>query len=920
MKVVAFALLTVLLFACAASAEVAPPPAGPPGPPAPPAPAGPPAPLADLPKELLEKGKKATALVILGPKEFWTAFCVDSSGLFLTIFVDEPPSPVQLVLNPGEANQRMIAAEVVSFNGESHMALLKATENADFTALELVKDVAADKGLPLHVFGFESSDDLKAKPDQKFPAYAVSNVTVGEVLTSGTKVMSIQWMGLVGAGAVGGPVLDDEGKLYGMVAVPPGIGGGKPNRAETANSIRDFLAQPVISLRPVAKVTADSLAKPVKLRAFLVDFQGRDMSKAVVEVSVEPSGGQAVAVQMKGEGGKFSGEVQLALGANKAAGFQAKVRFADSEMTGILQPVVFKCDGEEISLDKVSEIKGGDAPTIILRENNKEKKIDPAVKLTLKVGPLNNDVDLAKVKTITILPPPGLPPYMTYRVVVKLDDKEISREEGAIAVDDVFDAVTPANEKGAEALEGIKSIKCPSEVFNIIDAAGGKLLICHFPKIRRLGVFDVGKLAFVKFIPLEETWVSFAAGRDKLVIACPEKKTLERWDLKTLTKDKTVPFEEPVSFLAMGSDADNPLYIAVRADKGKGKLLQMDVSAMKVTDDSVEMSVGPSKFYRHGITSADGSIACPGGLVFFHTQSGKMGGFQGPPFGGQKWKRPAPHCRGEYVYCGWEIGFICSKTAGGAKVFGGSENSIQTSFSAPAVQQVFVPSRHDDYYLGLTFNGVAPGSTIPASLYIIGETRALGAIPELTLDTACFEPQREDFPICERVWFLPRSTLIITLPYGNRLLVAHKFDPVAMHDKSGIKTPALLTPPPRRAKAGEPFTYQFKVRSRAGGVKYTLDKGPDGMKLSDDGILDWAPPAELAGQRIAVVVVITDNSGESLRCEISLWLPPPPKDEGKNPANPPGPAEPPPAPAPAPPPAPAPEPAPVPEPPPGVRD
>jgi hypothetical protein len=66
--------------------------------------------------------------------------------------------------------------------------------------------------------------------------------------------------------------------------------------------------------------------------------------------------------------------------------------------------------------------------------------------------------------------------------------------------------------------------------------------------------------------------------------------------------------------------------------------------------------------------------------------------------------------------------------------------------------------------------------------------------------------------------------------------------------------------------------YHFKVRQRNGGAKYALESGPPGMTLSEDGLLEWTAPEDPADRSVKVVVVITDDAGESLRCELTIEI------------------------------------------------
>src|SRR5438132_6559356 len=76
--------------------------------------------LAQLKPEVIERGKKATALVVVSNAVGWTgsAFCVDPSGLFVTNAhvverATEGGGSVRLVVDSGLATQQSLRATVL---------------------------------------------------------------------------------------------------------------------------------------------------------------------------------------------------------------------------------------------------------------------------------------------------------------------------------------------------------------------------------------------------------------------------------------------------------------------------------------------------------------------------------------------------------------------------------------------------------------------------------------------------------------------------------------------------------------------------------------------------------------------------------------------------------------------------------------
>ena len=66
------------------------------------------------------------------------------------------------------------------------------------------------------------------------------------------------------------------------------------------------------------------------------------------------------------------------------------------------------------------------------------------------------------------------------------------------------------------------------------------------------------------------------------------------------------------------------------------------------------------------------------------------------------------------------------------------------------------------------------------------------------------------------------------------------------------------------ALPGASYTYAIDAVSTAGGVKYRIESGPDGMTVSDSGQVRWQIPATANGTVASVLVVLNDASGKEI--------------------------------------------------------
>jgi hypothetical protein len=89
--------------------------------------------------------------------------------------------------------------------------------------------------------------------------------------------------------------------------------------------------------------------------------------------------------------------------------------------------------------------------------------------------------------------------------------------------------------------------------------------------------------------------------------------------------------------------------------------------------------------------------------------------------------------------------------------------------------------------------------------------------------------------------------------------VARPLDIRSILDKKGIDYLYVTSTAPL-GKVGGLYRYQLQVASRNGGLKYALQSGPSGLKISNTGEVTWKAPAEPADE--IVIVSVKDTTGQ----------------------------------------------------------
>ncbi len=195
---------------------------------------------------------------------------------------------------------------------------------------------------------------------------------------------------------------------------------------------------------------------------------------------------------------------------------------------------------------------------------------------------------------------------------------------------------------------------------------------------------------------------------------------------------------------------------------------------------------------------------------------------------------------------------------------------------------VCFPSYHPAYFLGFSgpnrmynpmvrqgrvYNNQGREEKSKLSLFTTGDRRLLLSFTDFA---ELNEPQevamngRETMTIDKRIHFFPTANLLVNVSAARDQLILHRLDVTAALEKAGIDYLYVTSLPPTVAVPGSTLSYAIAVKSRRGGVHCTLDSGPEGMTLSDDGKLQWSVPAGEPLGRQGVIITIKDASGQEI--------------------------------------------------------
>ena len=111
---------------------------------------------------------------------------------------------------------------------------------------------------------------------------------------------------------------------------------------------------------------------------------------------------------------------------------------------------------------------------------------------------------------------------------------------------------------------------------------------------------------------------------------------------------------------------------------------------------------------------------------------------------------------------------------------------------------------------------------------------------------------------------LPWANLLITLPPGNREIVLRNFDLMATLHQTGLEYLFIDSIPPCEATRGQSLSYQIQAKSRAVGLKYKLEAGPETMTVSPDGLVTWNVPTNFGQDDTQAIVSVRNEAGKEV--------------------------------------------------------
>jgi hypothetical protein len=739
--------------------------------------------------DIAKLGKAATALVEAGNNTQGSAFCIHPAGFFVTNehVVGQNSAPT-LIINTGQMTEKVLQARVIRSDAALDLALLQVSGEKTLPVVSLGTDEGLTELAEVVAFGYPFGTGL-AVGNQGKPAISINVGTITSLRQKGGELHRIQLDAVLNPGNSGGPVLDKEGKVVGVVV--SGVRGAGVNFAIPVSHLRKFLTRPEIVFEP-PDLRLAQVHEPTEFQVRAVSLLPSDSKPFDLEFYLFTEGKKARKFRMDSKDGIHRVRAEPIPKADGPAVLRLTAIFDRGTISGQVTDRLVQVGGTEQKLSDVRRILGSKKRAILHDGKSLTGELKNLEAVPVNLGPASVTLDLTSAREVRFDRPAELA-SLGCTIVAYQDHKEIGRLTHSLPIQGVSQAGEESVDLDIETppLANDKEIReMAAPIKDVAVGGGGRYLILHLAQIGKLAIFDVNLAKVAVMLPAPEDNLKFTAGRDKLVVALPLAKTLQRWDLSTFNLDLSVPLviNGELLSLAMGSASQGPIVGSYRENTGPWvKFVQWTLDKLERRTAVLEGPNHPTTTFAHIRASGDGQAlglwtagVMPTGVCWikWEGQIGKVA-YEHASRG-----HVVPGLGGKVLFTG--LGMYTGITFPTKQIpYPGSDGQAQ-----------YLPALHGDFYMHL---GRSPKPQIlnpERSLTIYKRNLALPVLKRPDIDIPPPDPSpnfkngpdqmKNDFTFDKRVLLVPQAKLLIIIPTSNDRLVLHRIDLEGALEKAGL--------------------------------------------------------------------------------------------------------------------------------------
>lgn len=402
------------------------------------------------------------------------------------------------------------------------------------------------------------------------------------------------------------------------------------------------------------------------------------------------------------------------------------------------------------------------------------------------------------------------------------------------------------------------SIKLPAPADDFVVGAGGRYLLAPMTSLRQIAVIDVKERKIAKLLPGDDE-VKIAAGATRFVVASPNG-SISRWNYRRFERELTTPLPTKIESICMGSASEGPILISPVSSTMTNPVF-LDLNTLR-----------PSKLKAWNNRAKEEAMI----------QSYTAAASNGRTF--TSWRKQTfPIGILSYVVRGEQAVLTDRHLSAGPPIPSPDGSIVYTfrgtfsSYAADArsgyrepdpAARLALPAASGTYYLswpnkipakdGGATKSVASIGTV--TLHVQGSNSTILSIPDIDPPPTPRAIDDSDPLYSRRLLYVPVADAIVALGPTAESITIHRFSVEEALAK--LKTDYLFvtSAPPAEIPPATRLNYQIEVKSRKGGLKFTLATGPSGAQLSSTGLLTWPIHNSVSGPQ-SFAILVGDDAG-----------------------------------------------------------
>ena len=720
---------------------------------------------------------------------------------------------------------------------------------------------------PILAFGFPFGKAI-AVNDGSNPSISVNIGRVTSLRRADGELRLIQTDAQINPGNSGGPVIDEDGKVIGVVLA--GIKNSGVHFVIPIERVHRVLDEPIVTFRIPEKAAKLDITKPREFEVEVTPAPWMEDLEYNVTMTIGRKAAQRTLKLDRAANNTYTVTAPLVKRKEGATVMVEATLEGESVTFAVPNTTRIMVKDEEIPLTAVETLTRQPNGIYIVRRRGQSRRIVGKltnfalsdIQVTLPDG-TTKKMDLTKARRL-VFPPQETPEEVLIAVSVTAPNgAQVGALRRAVAITDTKVAVRDNVDFPGGRIEGLdlpepedrlkepKKLKLPAAIEDVCYGAAGRYMICRLAN-RQLAVVDLGTGQVAGYISLASSNVAIAGGQRDVVVVIRDKAIAMRYSLmtfrKTLTKKLDVKGE--VRGIAMGHASKGPLAVASGLDRYNGSVKFFTLNSLK----PAKLTGGTSSNLRHRNgtfmrASANGELFCMHGAAMLQIEKDRI---ISRSQNRQELELPSPD--GLFVH-------------GSSGTYAVPGSRLVTGITLPAV--------HGSFFMrvqGYSRNQIKRDAKV--SLHVQGNSDPIGDLSktfQLFNTARAVVGSRATLKLDQRIAFAPGLGMIAVV--HSDFVQLWPFDLLDVFKESDKNYLVVVSDAPPRAKVGTTYTYPIKVLSKAGNVQLNLDGGPDNLKMDKQGVIRWKPKREHKGETESVIVTITDASKKELlytfqiRCE-----------------------------------------------------